>query len=206
MAEHHLEASGHSPSARESGGGDDRAAPRCVVVLRVGVLVRAGDSRQLCLVRNISPGGMMIRAFSAVEPDEPVTVELRADRPLRGRIVWTREGDAGIRFDRTVDVGDCLAPPPLAPGWRARAPRIDVDRLAMIRAGSDISFASARNISQGGVRLACERLIERGTQIVLTLEGFRPVEGVVRWNRDGLCGISFNQALAAAELSRWLDS
>jgi hypothetical protein len=100
MAEHHLEASGQPASPPGTGAQDGRAGPRCVVVLRVGVLVRAGESRQLCLVRNVSAGGMMIRAFSPVAPDEPVTVELRADRPLSGRIAWSRDGDAGIRFDR----------------------------------------------------------------------------------------------------------
>jgi hypothetical protein len=191
-----------SPAAPES---ERRTDPRHAAVLRVGVLVR-GDSRQLCLIRNIAPGGLMVRLFCDVEPGESVAIELRADRPLAGRIAWNRDGHAGIRFEQPVEVGDILAPPPLRPGWRARMPRLAVDRLAMIRAGSDISFASTRDISQGGVRVICERPIEKGTVIVLTLEGFRPLDGVVRWTRDGFCAISFDRMIPPGDLSRWLAS
>jgi len=204
MAGQYRETSGQSssPAAPES---EKRAQTRTPAVLRVGVLVR-GDSRQLCLVRDIAAGGLMVRLFCEVEPGEPVTIELRADRPLAGRIAWSRDGHAGIQFDQPVEVADILAPPPLRPGWRARMPRLAVDRLAMIRAGSDISFASTRDISQGGVRVICERPIEKGTAIVLTLEGFRPLDGVVRWTRDGYCAISFDRMIPPGDLSRWLAS
>jgi hypothetical protein len=82
----------------------------------------------------------------------------------------------------------------------------EVDRLAMIRAGSDISFASTRHISQGGVRVVCERPLAKGTPVVLTLEGFRPLQGMVRWNRGGCCTISFDRMVPPGELERWLAS
>jgi hypothetical protein len=206
MAGHYRETSGRPPTPAVAGQGDGRAGLRHSAVLRVAVLVRGGDSRQLCMVRNIATEGLMVRVFSDVEPGEPIAIELRADRQLAGRIVWIRDGNAGIRFDRPVEITDILAPPPPKPGWRMRLPRLQVDRLAMIRSGSEISFADARCISQGGVRVVCERPLENGTPVILTLEGFRPLEGVVRWNRDGFCGISFNQVIPPGDLNRWLAS
>ena len=74
----------------------------------------------------------------------------------------------------------------------------------MIRAGSDISFASTRDVSPGGACLVCERPIDEGTAIVLTLEGYRPLDGVVRWNRRGYCGVSFDRPIPPGDLNRWL--
>jgi hypothetical protein len=206
MAGHNRETPGRPRTPAAAGQGDRRAGLRHSAVLRVGVLVRGGNSRQLCMIRNIAPGGLMVRVFSDVEPGEPIAIELRADRQLTGRIAWTCDGNAGIQFDRPVDVTDILAPLPATPGWRTRLPRLQVDRLAMIRTGSEISFADARSISQGGVRVICERPLQDGTPVILTLEGFRPLEGVVRWNRDGFCGISFNQVIPPGDLNRLLAS
>ena len=192
---------GHSGPAAP----DRREASRNMAVLRVAVLIR-GETRQLCLVRNISPGGLMARIFSDVAAGDPVEVELQADRRISGRIAWTQDGHAGLQFDRPIDIGDVLTPPALKAGWRLRMPRLPVDRLAMIRSGAEISFASTRNVSQGGVQVISERPLERGLAVVVTLEGFRPIEGVVRWQRDGCCGISFNQVIPPADLSRWLAS
>jgi hypothetical protein len=39
---------------------------------------------------------------------------------------------------------------------------------------------------------------------VLTLENFRPVQAVVRWQKDGVAGIRFNQVLPFDDLMTWL--
>jgi hypothetical protein len=174
------------------------------MVLRVGVLVRAG-TRQLCLIRRLSPRGLMVRLFSDVELGEAVVIELSEARRPSGRIACVAVGDAIIRFDRPADIGGILAPRIPRPAGPRRVIR-EVDRLAMIRAGSDISFASTRHISQGGVRVVCERPLAKGTPVVLTLEGFRPLQGMVRWNRGGCCTISFDRMVPPGELERWLAS
>ena len=43
-----------------------------------------------------------------------------------------------------------------------------------------------------------------GEEVVITLEGFRPLPGVVRWAADGTCGISFNGLIPFADLIDWL--
>ncbi len=40
--------------------------------------------------------------------------------------------------------------------------------------------------------------------VVVTLEGFRPLAGIVRWARDGFAGINFIQVIPIAELCEWL--
>ena len=45
-----------------------------------------------------------------------------------------------------------------------------------------------------------------GEDVVITLEGFRPLPGVVRWSSDGQCGISFNQLIPFGDLIDWLKA
>jgi Tfp pilus assembly protein PilZ len=63
---------------------------------------------------------------------------------------------------------------------------------------------STRDISQGGVKIETDHPFAVGENVVLTLDKFRPVEGVVRWYNEGLCGISFNQVIPFRELMAWL--
>ena len=63
---------------------------------------------------------------------------------------------------------------------------------------------TARDISQGGVRIEYDGSLADGENVVLTLEGFEPVHAVVRWAREGECGLSFNQVIPFTRLMNWL--
>ena len=180
--------------------GDDRN----IKILRVGVLVVEGR-RELCLIRNISAGGLMAHVYSKVAADQRVTVELKTNHNIEGRIVWVRDTNAGIQFDTQMDVAELLANPPvLNNGWRPRTPRIEIDRMATLRAGARTHWVHGLDISQSGAKVGCEMPLEPGTEIVLTLEGLRSLNGVVRWQRDDYCGIEFNSPIPFGELIDWL--
>ena len=113
---------------------DRRRQERHIRILRVGVLFFDGR-RELCLIRNISSGGLMAHVYSTVTPGERVTVELKTNQKVTGSIAWANGSDAGIAFDTPVDIVELLANPPvLDNGWRPRAPRVEVDRAATLRA------------------------------------------------------------------------
>jgi hypothetical protein len=58
-----------------------REDERFVTILRVGVLVIEGR-RELCLIRNISAGGLMAHVYSPVEPGQRVVVELKSNQQI----------------------------------------------------------------------------------------------------------------------------
>jgi hypothetical protein len=181
-----------------------REGERHIKILRVGVLILDGR-RELCLIRNISAGGLMAHVYSSVQPEQPVTVELKSNQQVTGRIVWTREPNAGIAFDSPVDIAELLANPPvLDNGWRARAPRVEVDRPGTLRTGAQTHWVRTIDISQRGVKLATDQQIGIGSEIVLRLEDFRPIAGVVRWQAERSCGIAFNETIPFSELVDWL--
>src|SRR3954447_26147816 len=84
-----------------------RADERLIKILRVGTLIIDGR-RELCLIRNISAGGVMAHVYSKLMPGQPVTVELKATQPVGGHVVWVRDAEAGIQFDNAMDVAELL--------------------------------------------------------------------------------------------------
>ncbi len=183
-----------------------RDSERHLKILRVGTLIIHGR-RELCLIRNISAGGLMAHIYSTVVSGERVLVELKTRHPVAGRIVWVREANAGIKFDETMDVAELLANPQILDnGWRPRTPRVEIDRMATLRSGARTDWVHARDISQSGVRVETDHPPEAGTEIVVALEGMAPFPGVVRWSKDDSCGIAFNQLIPFGALIDWLKT
>ena len=183
---------------------DRRHGERHLKILRVGTLIVEGR-RELCLIRNISAGGLMAHVYSNVKVGQTVTVELKTNQTVSGHIVWVREANAGIAFDTEVEIEELLASPAvLDNGWRVRAPRIEVDRGGTVRAGARTSRVQTRDISQSGLKIETDASCAPDTAVVVTLDGFRPDPGTVRWQSGRACGISFNEAIPLPELIGWL--
>lgn len=183
---------------------DRRNARRHLTILRVGALI-ARDGRELCLIRNISAGGLMAHVYSHHATGDAVAIELKTNHQIPGTVIWAEGSNIGIKFDRPIDVSEMLSSQAaLENGWRPRLPRIEVDRLATLRCGASIYGVNTRDISQGGVKVETDEPLEVGSEVVLTLDRFRPVHGVVRWCGGGLAGISFNQLIPFTELMGWL--
>ena len=183
---------------------DRRRDPRQMTILRVGALVGA-HGRELCLIRNISSGGLMAHVYSHHEQGDRISVELKSNHPIPGCIQWVEESNVGIGFDEPIDVEEMLADQAaIDNGWRSRPPRVEVDRLATLRCGAQLFGVNTRDISQGGVKIETDQPIEPGAEVVLLLDSFRPLHGVVRWCQGGFAGIAFNEVIPFRELMAWL--
>jgi hypothetical protein len=186
-----------APTQPERRGGD-----RYLSLLRVGAIVVEGR-RELCLIRNISAGGMMIRAYSNIAVGTRLSVELKQGDPVKGVVKWVDNGMTGVTFDAPIDVVLLLAPP--GDGPRPRLPRIEVDCTAWVREDGDVVRTRVLNISQGGLCVEARAPLTIGANVVITLPGLAPVPGVVKWNEDGVYGLSFNRALVLSDLVAWLQ-
>jgi hypothetical protein len=190
--------SAETPQPRER-----RREPRHITILRVGALIGPAG-RELCLIRNISAGGLMAHVYSHHAPGEKVSVELGSQQ-IDGSVLWGSESNLGIKFDEAIDVAEMLSSQALLDnGWRQRMPRVEVDRLATVRCGARLYGVNTLDISQGGVKVETDEPLAVDAQIVITLDRFRPVQGVVRWWADGLAGIAFNHSIPFGELMGWL--
>jgi hypothetical protein len=181
---------------------DRRDGERHLTLFRVGSIM-IEDRRELCLIKNVSSGGMLIRAYSAMTPDTAVSIELKQGEVIPARINWVKEDNVGISFDRPVDVVDLLATS--MDGPRPRMPRIEVRCIASVRRDGNVYGMRARDISQGGIKVESDRNLNLGDEVVVTLPGLAPAQGVVRWKDAGAYGITFNRLLALSDLVGWLQ-
>lgn len=183
------------------GEGERREGDRHMTLYRVGSIL-VEDRRELCLIKNISAGGMMIRLYCSISDGTPVTVELKSGQPISGMISWTRDHSAGIAFEEPIDVIDILST--TMDGPRPRMPRIETNCHAMLRDGANVLRVQACDISQGGVKIRCETVLPQGADVIVTLPGLEPQRGIACWNDNGFTGITFNRLLPLGELVGWL--
>jgi hypothetical protein len=181
---------------------DRREGERHMTLYRVGS-IQVENRRELCLIKNISAGGMMIRLYCAIAEGTPLTVELKSGQPITGKISWTREHHAGIEFDEPVDVIDILSS--AMGGPRPRMPRIETNCHATLREGANALRVKACDISQGGVKIQCDAILPQGADVVVTLPGLEPQRGIACWSDGGFIGINFNRLIPLSELVAWLQ-
>jgi len=201
VEEQSVETTIYSLSAAPPTQPDRRVGERYMRLLRVGAIMVEGR-RELCLIRNISAGGMMIRAYSNIPIGTPLSIELKHGDSIEGVVQWVKDSLAGISFDAAVDVLGLLAAS--GDGPRPRLPRIEIDSTIWVRQDANLLRARGINISQGGICVEANGKLCVGRDVVTTLPGLTPAAGVVRWNEGATCGIAFNRALVLSELVEWL--
>jgi len=180
-----------------------RSGDRHLTLLRVGALI-IGKRRELCLIKNVSAGGMLIRAYCDIALGTPLAIELKHGETVSGVARWIKDGCVGVTFDQPVDILDILTGS--AEGPRPRMPRVEVGGIAWVRQDGSTHRARAVNISQGGVKLECAAAIPVGADVIVSIPGLSPRAGMVCWADSGAYGVTFNQVIALPELVAWLQN
>lgn len=178
---------------------------RLLTIFRVGKLT-TDRFEELCLIRNVGVGGMIAHVYTPLVARQRLRIELRADRKLWGTVLWTRDGTAGIGFDTQLNIDEMLARDGIESHHRrAAGPRLNIDCAAKLRVGARYYGVRVADLGQSGVGILTSAAVEDGQEVIVTLEGFRPVPGVVLWSGDGRVGITFNKPIAFDELTHWLE-
>ena len=204
MDEMPVETTLYSLSDRAPPPDDRREGERHLTLFRVGTMV-IDDRRELCLIKNISAGGAMLRLYSeGMTLGSRLTVELKCGQPLHGCVAWVRTPNVGLVFDKPIDVIAMLSQNEDGP--RPRMPRIETRSFCTLREGASIVRARACDISQGGIKVETGSDFARNAEVVVSLPGMPPQPGVVRWTSEGCAGITFNRLLPLPLLIDWLKA
>jgi hypothetical protein len=189
--------SGDMPAAEARHEGDESA-------LWPGALT-SGSVRRACAVRKLSAGGAILHCDHDVEPGERLELELMNGEHLAGHVAWRRGGEVGLSFDTQIDVFAIIAQDIVSqPGERRRMPRVELVCAALVEAEGWTELVTSRDVSQGGIKIDVPFALAPEQKVTVTLEGFRPVAGVVRWSRDSVAGVAFLPELSWQELMLWL--
>ena len=190
--------SGDVPPVERGEGQPDRTA------LQPGAVVQ-GSIRQVCFLRKISGGGAVLHLDSPVEPGARLELELMTGEKLVGTVAWRNGAEVGLRFETPLDVFAVLARDLVSqPGERRRMPRIELRCPAVLESAAGTELVTSRDISQGGVKIETTSLLAPEEPVRIVLEGFRPLEGVVRWADGAMAGLAFSPELEWQELMPWL--
>lgn len=182
-----------------------REDTRLLTIFRVGKLI-TDRFEELCLIRHVGVGGLMAAVHSPLRARQRVRIELRSDRRLWGNILWINDGTAGIGFDGQIDIDEVLARSAVrGDDRRSTGPRLRIDCMAKLRVGGRYRWVRVHDVGQTGIGVTSDEAIGDGEEVVIVLEGFRPVHGVALWSRDGRIGIALNQPIPFGELTHWLQ-
>jgi hypothetical protein len=180
-----------------------RTDERHLTLFRVGSIF-VHDRRELCLVKNISAGGALVRAYSTLTVGLPIDVELKEGQRVSGQVTWIKGSDAGIEFAERIDVLDLLKAN--SDGPRPRMPRIEINCVCFVREGAILHRSQLQNISQGGLSVECPNPLSVGADVTISLAGLSPQSAVVRWQDGDRYGVSFNTVLPLSGLVEWLQT
>lgn len=184
---------------------DRRADFRIITTLRVGKITSNGE-QELCLIRNISHGGLMLRVFADHQVGDNVTVELKSDCVVSGTVAWTRDESVGVTFAEPVDAPEMLRGDPGPDGRQPRAPRLDVPSPARLRIGEADWPVELRDLSQGGAKIRVQDALAVGAEAVLVVSGLKPLKAVIRWQAGDHAGLAFIGTLPLADLVSWMNT
>ncbi len=161
------------------------------VALWPGALT-SGSVRRACWVRKISAGGAILGCEDNLEIGERLELELMSGEHLAGHVAWVREGEVGLSFDTPIDVFAIIAQDIVSqPGERRRMPRVELACPALIEIDGKTELVSTRDVSQGGAKLDVPASLAPEQKLIVTLDGLRPVDAVVRWSSGNVAGIAF---------------
>lgn len=186
-------------------GGERRSEGRTATVFRP-VLIAAEDFAGFCLVRNLSPNGMMGRVYMQFAEGLPVMLQFTDDIVVAGIVAWSRDGHIGVRFAERVDVDRILGElgRKVIGGRINRAPRLEIRCRGEIALGGEVHGMDLVNISQRGLGVKAFCYLAPDQEVEVRLKGLEPHKAIVRWTQFDLAGINFIRPLGFAELAEWI--
>ena len=182
---------------------DRRNAPRHTAVLQVAKLI-IGSFQELCVIRDVSPGGLKAEIYCPVPVGLEATVELRTGFCAHGRVAWCDDDMIGIAFDAGVSASTLLIHCSLDERiGKVRPARLHVCVPGTIEIDGDISPIELRDASLAGMKIRALRPLTPDTECLIAPDAMAPRPAIVRWSHGGKAGIQFAEPLRFDEFAQW---
>lgn len=178
---------------------DQRSDSRVSLLLRAGKLI-ASQGEFLCIVRDVSAGGIKVRLLHDLPSANQFELELANGESYPLALIWQNEGYAGFRFlDRPIDLINVVDEPSRFP---KRGIRLRLELPVGIKIGTELHCAKLCDLSQHGAQIEIEPGLAIGQRVSLCADGFSELESRVRWRRRGAHGLVFQRGFRLDELAQ----
>jgi hypothetical protein len=167
------------------------------------VICQSGE--YVCLVRDVSRGGVGLRFFHAVPQEPRIFLELANGALYPIERTWqnseAESGEAGYRFAAPVALGEFLDETSQHPH---RAVRLRLGLPVLLTVNGEDCRATLADISRCGAKLVADRRLPEGVFVRCDAAGLPLRFGHVAWRKQFEHGIAFQQAFGLEELARCL--
>ena len=182
---------------------DRRKDNRTTAVYRP-VLLEAEGFTGFCLLRNLSPSGMMGEAYAHFAEGEEVSIQFMPGHLVSGNVIWSRDGKIGVEFDQEIDLAGSLKNmgSTYVESKLNRAPRLQIECEGEAIIGDARWRIRVQDVSQRGLKAVLPSA-KPGDEVLLSLPGMDPRKAIVRWSQGDNAGLNFLRPIAFEELARW---
>ena len=182
-----------------------RANKREALVLRIGV-ISSEESTSFCLIKNISPGGMLVKLFGRAAEGALVSIRVGDEPGIAGRVAWVRDQFAGIEFAEELPPEALLrVAQKLAPTKRRSSPRVSTAAKVTVRTAGTLCLGTLLDISTMGARVKLGHPTTAGPTAMIALPDMPAMRAFVRWQEDSELGLAFETPLPIEVIAQWLN-
>lgn len=176
-----------------------RLSTRYLRLIRPAKLLMDGRDL-LCVVRDISNGGLQLQLFHELPEHDEIAIEFDSAHRYPLREVWKSGGRMGCAFLQHVDIKPILSSEGLE--HPKRQPRLQVDHDAHLFSDGKKVPVIVRDISQRGVALDCPAWLMIDELVRLESKAIPPVYAKVRWRSPPRYGLVLEQTFGMASLAK----
>lgn len=179
--------------------GNRRNSSRVTLLIRPGKLI--ADGREfLCIVRDISEGGVKIRLFHPLPECRALHIEFDNGERHALQLVWQSGDMVGGSFGEDIDVKRLIAAQ--AGSYPRRQPRLRVEHAAMLYSGALRTPITLHDISPQGASIECSGWLMIDELVRIESAALPKLYAKVRWRRSSNYGLVFEQTFGLEELAQ----
>lgn len=190
------------PAEYDLAGPEERAAPRFTLLIKAARLI-AAQGEFVCVIRDVSETGMSIRLFHACPSGDQFQLDMPNGGSYALSLVWERDHQAGFEFAKPVDVAQLIRE---TEDESRTGLRLGLFFPVTVSTLTHSGEAIVENMSRQGARLRCEEAfaIDQNLRIKggRDAEMFKEVRAKVRWRKDDIYGVVFDDTLSLGDFAR----
>lgn len=178
-------------------GAEQRSAPRFTSLIRAAKLV-SSEGEHVCVVRDVSTGGVRLRCFHPIPRDESLALELQNGDRFSIQRVREEGFEASFSFKTPAAIERLVQE-----AWQypRRPLRLNIAIPLTLRTPVASIAGITQNVSQQGCRVECAMPLALSQAVIIESAHLPGIRAKVRWRRDNACGLVFDDTFTLKDFA-----
>lgn len=181
----------------DGSGPDQRSAPRFTSLIRAAKLI-SEQGEFVCVIRDVSTGGVGLRCFHPVPADPVMALELQSGEIFQIERVRGEGCDASFRFESEVALERLVRD---SEHYPRRPMRLNITMPLTLRTLAGPIAAVTHNISQQGCRVSAALPLAIAQSVIVESPHLPGIRAKVRWRRNGEFGLVFDDTFSLRDFA-----